>query len=116
MTKRTQTRIRLRIAARKRKHKQPKGLSEFAKDVKTLRKISECSQEAAVREVRRFPKWVNRRWARMSKKRKELAKTYVKEPYGYKGIKQTIIERAMYRHGIKDENRAKDWWEARGSK
>ena len=116
MSKRTQTRIKLRITARKRKRKQPKGLSEFGRDVKILRKISECSQEAAVREVRRFPKWVNRRWDRMSEKRKKLAGTNVTEPYGHKGIKQTIIERAMYRHGIKDMNRAKDWWEARGSK
>jgi len=114
--KTTRARIKLRLAHRKKTRKKQKRVAgEFWKDVKTLRKISECSQEEAIREVRRFPKWVNRRWNRMSEKRKKLARTHVTEPYGYKGVKQTIIERAMEKAGITDMNKAKDYWEAKGS-
>jgi len=85
---------------------------EFWKDVKTYRKHFGGTQKEGMEGVRATPKWVNKRWNRMSKKRRDLASQEI----GGKGIKETIIERAMENAGITGMNQAKDWWEARGSK
>ena len=107
-------RIKLRLAKRKKavSRKKAQVAGEFWRDVAKYRKLSGENQQAGMETVRGWKKYVDKRWARMSKKRRDLAmQTTWKD-----GIKKTIIERAMYRHGIKDENRAKDWWEARGSR
>ena len=111
----TRARIKLRLARRKKivsRKKKARVAGSFWKDVKAYRKLSGESQKAGMETVRGWKKYVDKRWARMSKKRRDLAEQEVES----KGIKETIIERAMSRHGIKDMNRAKDWWEARGSK
>ena len=111
--KTTSIRVKLRLARRKKAAKKQKRVAgEFWKDVKAYRKLSGESQKAGMETVKGWKKYVDKRWARMSKKRRDLAEQEVES----KGIKETIIERAMSRHGIKDMNRAKDWWEARGSK
>ena len=108
----TRARVKLRIARKKKVAKQQKRVAgAFWRDVAGYKKLLGGTHKDAVAAVRGSNKWVNKRWNRMSKKRRDLASQEVWKG----GIKKTIIERAMYRHGIKDENRAKDWWEARGS-
>jgi len=112
----TRARVKLRVARRKKavlRKKKPRVAGEFWKDVAGYKKLFGGTHKDAVKGTRGSVKWVNKRWNRMSKKRRELAE---QETGGEGKIKQTIIERAMSRHGIKDMNRAKDWWEARGSK
>ena len=113
--KTTSIRVKLRLAKRRKKaaRKQKRVAGEFWRDVTKYKKVFGGSHKDATTTMRTSVKWVNKRWARMSKKRRDLASQKV----GGEGeIKQTIIERAMEKAGIKDMNRAKDWWEARGSK
>ena len=115
--KTTRARIKLRLAKRKKAAKgKARVAGEFWKDVKTYRKHFGGTQKEGMEGVRATPKWVNKRWNRMSKKRREKASEPIGYPEGYKGIKETIIERAMRNAGVTDMNRAKDYWEARGSK
>ena len=112
--KTTTIRVKLRLARRKKaaRKKKPRVAREFWRDVAGYKKLLGGTHKDAVEAVRGSNKWVDKRWNRMPAWRRKLASLEV----GEGEIKKTIIERAMYRHGIKDENRAKDWWEARGSK
>jgi len=115
--KTTRARIKVRLARRKKAagKKKPRVAGEFWKDVKTYRKHFGGTQKEGMEGVRATPKWVNKRWNRMSKKRREKASEPIGYPKDYKGIKKTIIERAMEKAGITDMNKAKDFWEAKGS-
>ena len=110
----TRARIKLRLAKRRKKTKQKKRVAgEFWRDVEGYKKLLGGTHAEAREAVSKSSKWVNKRWNRMSKKRRDLASLKV----GKAGeIKRTIIERAMEKAGITDMNKAKDWWEARGSK
>ena len=110
----TRARIKIRLAKRKKatSRKKARVAGEFWKDVKTYRKHFGGTQKEGMEGVRATPKWVNKRWSRMSKKRRDLA---FQEVGGEGKIKQTIIERAMEKAGITDMNKAKDYWEAKGS-
>ena len=110
--KTTRARIKVRLAKRKKARKKQKRVAgEFWKDVAGYKKLLGGTHAEAQEAVRKSSKWVNKRWNRMSKKRRDLAS----QPVGGKGIKETIIERAMEKAGITDMNKAKDFWEAKGS-
>jgi len=105
-------RVKVRLARRKRAtKKKPRVAGEFWGDVKAYRELLGGTQAEGREAVRASPKWVNKRWNRMSKKRRDLA-----EQETWKGgVKKTIIERAMEKAGITDMNQARDFWEAKGS-
>ena len=110
----TRARIKVRLARRKKavSRKKARVAGEFWRDVEGYKKLLGGTHTEAREAVSKSSKWVNKRWNRMSKKRRDLASQEI----GGKGIKQTIIERQMKIHGITDMNQAKDYWEARGSK
>ena len=111
--KTTRARIKLRLTRRKKvAKKKARVAGEFWKDVAGYKKLLGGTHVEAREAVSKSSKWVNKRWARMSKKRRDLASQETWKG----GIKKTIIERAMERAGITDMNKAKDWWEARGSR
>jgi len=108
--KTTTIRVKLRLARRKKaaRKKKARVAGEFWRDVAKYKEVFGGTHKDATTTMRTSVKWVNKRWARMSKKRRDLASQEI----GGKGkIKQTIIERAMEIHGVKDMNQAKDWWE-----
>ena len=108
-------RVKLRLARRKKAvsgKKKARVAGGFWEDVKAYRELSGESQREGMKTVRGWKKYVDKRWARMSKKRRDLAS---QEIGGEGKIKQTIIERAMEKAGITDMNKAKDYWEAKGS-
>jgi len=107
------TRVKVRLARRKKATKKKARVAgEFWRDVKAYRELSGESQKKGMETVRGWKKYVDKRWNRMSKKRRDLA---FQEVGGEGEIKRTIIERAMERAGITDMNKAKDYWEAKGS-
>jgi len=71
----TRARIKVRLARRKKavSRKKPRVAGEFWKDVEGYKKIFGGTHKEAVKATSGSVKWVNRRWNRMSKKRRDLA-------------------------------------------
>lgn len=89
--------------------------SGFWSDVKKLRDTGLYTHREATEAAKKTTKWVDKRWERMSKKRRDLATKNVQHLHGYKGAKQAIIERYMEQHGYSTMNEARDAWERGGS-
>jgi len=111
--KTTRARVKLRLARRKKaaKKKKARVAGEFWRDVAGYKKLVGGTHKDAVATIRGSKKWVDKRWNRMPAWRRKLASQVV----GEGEIKKTIIERAMEKAGITDMNKAKDYWEAKGS-
>ena len=96
----TRARIKLRLARRKKTARKRKRVAgEFWRDVAGYKKLLGGTHKDAVAAVKWSVKWVEKRQARMSKKRRE------------KSVKQIIIEREMRKHKVTDMMQAKDWFE-----
>ena len=101
------------VAEQKRLKVGKRVASKFWSDVKGYRKLLGGTRQEAIYTVKRSSKWVNKRWMRMSKKRREKATTIPE--YKDKNVKQTIIERYMKIHGYSTMNEARNAWERSGS-
>ena len=96
------------IKKKKTQGKQPKGLSEFRKEVKLLQGAG-YSYKDAKKTIRGAPKWVKKRWERVSQKRKARAEETIRTTP--EGAIETIKSRFMEKRGLTTELEFMERWE-----